>query len=73
MEFEWDDAKNRGNLVKHGFSFEDAEQVFAGPCLTFETPASTTVKTVTRHWGCFPGGLSSLPMRSAEKRRGSSP
>jgi hypothetical protein len=35
MEFAWDDAKNRGNLAKHGFSFEDAEQVLAGPCLTF--------------------------------------
>lgn len=35
MEFEWDDAKDRSNLAKHGFSFEDAEQVLAGHCLTF--------------------------------------
>jgi hypothetical protein len=27
--------KNRGNFAKHGLSFEDAEQVFAGPCVTF--------------------------------------
>ena len=32
---EWDDAKNRSNLAKHGLSFDDAELVFAGPCVTF--------------------------------------
>ena len=31
-----DEAKNRTNLAKHGLSFEDADQVFAGPCVTFE-------------------------------------
>jgi uncharacterized DUF497 family protein len=36
MNYEWDDAKNRKNFAKHGLSFEDAEQVFAGPCVTFE-------------------------------------
>jgi uncharacterized protein len=36
MDYEWDEAKNRKNLAKHGLSFEDAEQVFAGPCVTFE-------------------------------------
>jgi uncharacterized DUF497 family protein len=36
MEIEWDDAKNRRNYAKHGLSFEDAEQVFDGPCVTFE-------------------------------------
>ncbi len=36
MTYEWDEAKNRTNLAKHGLSFEDAEQVFAGPCVTFE-------------------------------------
>ncbi|MFY9906409.1 MAG: BrnT family toxin [Terriglobales bacterium] len=36
MKYEWDEAKNRTNLAKHGLSFEDAEQVFAGPCVTFE-------------------------------------
>ena len=36
MEYEWDKAKNRGNFAKHGLKFEDAEQVFAGPCVTFE-------------------------------------
>ena len=36
MKYEWDDAKNRKNFAKHGLGFEDAEQVFAGPCVTFE-------------------------------------
>jgi uncharacterized DUF497 family protein len=35
MKYEWDDAKNRKNFAKHGLSFEDAEQVFAGPLRHF--------------------------------------
>ena len=35
MRYEWDEAKNRSNLAKYGLSFEDAEQVFSGPCITF--------------------------------------
>jgi uncharacterized protein len=34
--FEWDEEKKEQNLTKHGLSFEDAEMVFEGPCLTFE-------------------------------------
>jgi uncharacterized protein len=33
MDFEWDEAKNRRNLAKHGISFEEAARVFAGPIL----------------------------------------
>jgi uncharacterized DUF497 family protein len=36
MKYEWDEAKNRKNFAKHGLSFEDAEQVFSGPSVTFE-------------------------------------
>lgn len=36
MKYEWDAAKNRKNVEKHGLSFEDAGQVFSGPCVTFE-------------------------------------
>jgi len=36
MRYEWDKTKNRSNLAKHGFDVEDAEQVFDGPCVTFE-------------------------------------
>jgi uncharacterized DUF497 family protein len=35
MRYEWDEAKNSSNLTKHGLKFEDAEQVFSGPCVTF--------------------------------------
>ena len=33
MRFEWDDAKNRENIRKHGIDFADASDVFAGPML----------------------------------------
>ena len=36
MRYEWDEAKNRKNLAKHGFTYEDAALVFDGPCVTFE-------------------------------------
>jgi len=36
MKYEWDEAKNRKSLVKHGLSFEDAERVFSGRCITLE-------------------------------------
>lgn len=28
LRFEWDDAKNRSNIKKHGVSFEEAQTVF---------------------------------------------
>jgi uncharacterized DUF497 family protein len=31
MQFEWDEDKNRGNIAKHGVSFEDARRAFADP------------------------------------------
>lgn len=30
-EFDWDPAKARSNLAKHGVSFEDAMEVFSDP------------------------------------------
>jgi uncharacterized protein len=30
MKFEWDEAKNRGNIKKHGFDLADAEEMFHG-------------------------------------------
>ena len=35
MIYEWDEAKNRSNFVKHGLDFADAEQVLTGPSVTF--------------------------------------
>ena len=36
MKLEWDVSKKRKNFAQHGLSFEDAERVFAGLCVTFE-------------------------------------
>jgi uncharacterized DUF497 family protein len=33
MKFEWDEAKNRSNIRKHGFDSTDAPEVFQGPLL----------------------------------------
>jgi uncharacterized DUF497 family protein len=30
MIFEWDEAKNRSNIRKHGLDFADAEEMFRG-------------------------------------------
>jgi uncharacterized DUF497 family protein len=30
MRFEWDEAKNRANVRKHGFHFAEAEEMFDG-------------------------------------------
>jgi uncharacterized DUF497 family protein len=30
MRFEWDEAKRRANIRKHGFDFADAETMFQG-------------------------------------------
>lgn len=34
VQFEWDDAKNRVNVLKHGIDFVDAIDVFNHPVLT---------------------------------------
>jgi uncharacterized DUF497 family protein len=31
VNFEWDEAKNRENIRKHGLDFGDAWEIFAGP------------------------------------------
>jgi uncharacterized DUF497 family protein len=39
LRFEWDEAKARSNLAKHGVSFEEAASVFGDPlALTFADP-----------------------------------
>jgi uncharacterized DUF497 family protein len=39
LKFEWDEAKARSNLAKHGVSFEEAASVFGDPlALTFPDP-----------------------------------
>ena len=34
MRFEWDETKRKANIVKHGFDFVDAEEVFSQPIYT---------------------------------------
>lgn len=34
MRFEWDEAKRRFNINRHGFDFEDGEKIFAGETVT---------------------------------------
>ncbi|MBW4532685.1 MAG: BrnT family toxin [Pleurocapsa minor HA4230-MV1] len=37
MEFEWDENKNRNNIIKHGIDFQEAKRVFEDPdLLTYE-------------------------------------
>jgi uncharacterized DUF497 family protein len=36
MRFTWDENKRRSNLIKHGFDFADAAEVFEGVTFTFE-------------------------------------
>jgi uncharacterized DUF497 family protein len=36
VRFEWDEKKNRSNLLKHGIDFQTAQLVFEDPgCVTF--------------------------------------
>jgi uncharacterized DUF497 family protein len=36
VQFEWDEAKRRANIKKHGFDFKDAAKVFDGFVVTVE-------------------------------------
>ncbi len=66
MEFEWDETKNRTNILKHGIDFETAMRIFDGAVLCDATAAGIMARTATspsdawakRRW-------SSLPTRSA--------
>jgi uncharacterized DUF497 family protein len=35
MRFEWDEAKRKSNIIKHGLDFVDAKYVFQGITFTF--------------------------------------
>ena len=35
MEFDWDAAKSEANSNKHGISFDEAQDIFDGPVLTW--------------------------------------
>jgi uncharacterized protein len=38
MEFEWDEAKRRANLVKHGIDFVRAKEIWRGDVLEVTSP-----------------------------------
>jgi uncharacterized DUF497 family protein len=40
LKFEWDEAKNAGNLAKHGIRFEEAATIFEGPVFTLADESS---------------------------------
>jgi len=33
MKYEWDDAKNNANIIKHGISFQEASEIFNDPMM----------------------------------------
>jgi uncharacterized DUF497 family protein len=35
MDFEWDEAKNRANIAKHGIDFTRSKEIFSGPTVDF--------------------------------------
>jgi uncharacterized DUF497 family protein len=41
MHFEWDEAKCRANITKHGFDFLDALTMFGGP---YQATKASTVR-----------------------------
>ena len=48
MEFEWDEAKRRINLAKHGIDFFDVRRLFDGrPVVTTRSPFSDEERFLT--------------------------
>lgn len=41
MNFEWDEAKCRLNIEKHGISFEEAGELWSGFCITSHSIAKS--------------------------------
>lgn len=68
MTYEWDAAKNRKNIAKHGLSFEDAERVFSGPCVTFEDDRFPAGRLVVIAHAPRDEGTRIISMRKGNKR-----
>ncbi len=57
MEFEWDTDKARGNLAKHGVSFQEAATIFGDPlALTFLDPDHSKEEDRFLTFGCSSDG-----------------
>ena len=51
LSFEWDEAKAKSNLAKHGVSFEEASTVFGDPLsLTISDPGHSQTETGSLCW-----------------------
>ena len=59
VRFEWDEAKNKINLRKHGISFELAARVFADPFALTEHDRIEDGEARWRTWGLV-GGVALL-------------
>ena len=55
MDFEWDEAKNRSNIRKHGLDFADAEEMFRGVLVVDPTRGKTMAKSAGRGIGMIRG------------------
>lgn len=54
MRYIFDLKKRKANLKKHGYDFEDAQQVIeSGRTVTLKTGASTMTNSVLSRWACF--------------------
>ena len=66
MEFEWDAAKSRVNVDKHGVSFDEACTVFGDPlALTFDDPTHSTVERRYLTFGVSAAGRSLLVVHTS--------
>jgi uncharacterized protein len=54
MEFEWDEAKSRSNLEKHGVDFDFARLLFDGRPVAI-TPARSDIEPRSRTTGAIEG------------------
>ena len=70
MKYEWDEAKDRKNVAKHGLDFEDAEHVFPGLATRSTMTASTMGKNARSLWACLPDdeGTRIVSLRKGNQR-----
>jgi uncharacterized DUF497 family protein len=57
MEFEWDEAKNRLNIEKHGIDFSDAVAIFGASLSSMRMIASTTARSANEQPEPWPMAL----------------
>ncbi len=68
MTFEWDEAKNRSNLRKHGFNFAEADELFRSVWSWNQTRERTMARSDGLDLVWFEGALRTWSLRSAISR-----